>query len=199
MSRLRMTASFAALTSARLRSIVSPSGRIPARPMLIRTRQSCGAPLATAIVSPILSAPFDPASISPVTPSARHKTGPSLSRGVRVDIDQPGDHQLAFGIDGFHRLARKIGVDGQDLTLRNRYVSNPIQFPRGIDHAPALNKQVALHGLRRKRRGSRRHAYKLTPIHHGIGYPRHKYSKASGRVCRFTLPSVCPAFRAKTN
>ena len=37
-SRLRAMAAFAASTSARLRSIVSPPGRIPARPMLMRTR-----------------------------------------------------------------------------------------------------------------------------------------------------------------
>ena len=42
-SRLRPIASRAAVTSARARSIVSPSGIIPARPMLIRTLQICGA------------------------------------------------------------------------------------------------------------------------------------------------------------
>ncbi len=32
-----------------------------------------------------------------------------------------------------------------------------------------------------------------------IGYPCQTYSKASGSVCLFTAPSVCPALRAKTN
>jgi hypothetical protein len=32
-----------------------------------------------------------------------------------------------------------------------------------------------------------------------IGYPCHTYSRASGRVCCFTVRSVCPALRANTN
>ena len=31
------------------------------------------------------------------------------------------------------------------------------------------------------------------------GWPRHSHSSASGNVCIFTLRSVCPALRAKTN
>jgi hypothetical protein len=52
-SRFFAIASFAAPTSARAMSIVSPSGRMPARPMLISTRPRCGADFATATVSPM--------------------------------------------------------------------------------------------------------------------------------------------------
>src|SRR5712691_5685669 len=83
-SRFFATASRAAPTSARLMSMVSPSGRMPARPMLISTRHGCGADLATVIVAWMRSAPCDPASTNPVTPSARQSAGPSLVRAAWV-------------------------------------------------------------------------------------------------------------------
>ncbi len=84
MSRFFAIASRAAPTSARVMSIVSPSERMPARAMLTSTRFSCGASLATAIGSLMRSAPCDPASMKPVTPSARQSRGPSLVRAAWV-------------------------------------------------------------------------------------------------------------------
>ena len=69
--RLRSIAARAAPTSARLMSIVSPSGKMPARPTLISTRPTFGAALALATDSSTLSAPLDPASSQHVTPSER--------------------------------------------------------------------------------------------------------------------------------
>ena len=80
MSRCRAMASRAASTSARSRSMVSPPGRMPARPMLTRMRPCCGAARAMTTWGSMSSAPADPASTHAVTPSSRQMTGPSASR-----------------------------------------------------------------------------------------------------------------------
>jgi len=84
-----------ALVSARAMSMVSPSGNMPARPILISTRPCCGDVLATSTMSPMRSAPCEPASIHPVTPSERTSSGPSAVRAAWVWMSiSPGTTSL---------------------------------------------------------------------------------------------------------
>jgi hypothetical protein len=142
-SRLRAIASRAAEASARLRSIVSPSGMTPARPMLIRVRHGCGAALAIAIVSPIWSAPCDPASIKPVTPSPKHSAAPSLTRSTWVWIvDQARYYPFAAGVDGFRGPGLDVVFDRRDPAERNRHITNRVEMTGRIDYAASLDDEV---------------------------------------------------------
>src|SRR5262249_29724438 len=83
-SRLREMAPRARSTLARFRSCSSPLGATPVRAMLTKQRPICGACRATAATASMLSAPPEPASTHPVTPSCRHMGGPSLLRPAWV-------------------------------------------------------------------------------------------------------------------
>src|SRR5262245_2609226 len=83
-SRLREIAPRARSTLARLRSCNSPPGTTPVRAMLTKQRPICGASRATVATPSMLSAPPEPASTHPVTPSCRHMGGPSLLRPAWV-------------------------------------------------------------------------------------------------------------------
>ena len=94
-SRFFAIASRNAPVSARAMFMVSPSGRMPARPIFISTRPCCGDALATSTISPMRSAPCEPASIHPVTPSERTSPGPSPVRAVWVWMSiSPGTTSL---------------------------------------------------------------------------------------------------------
>jgi len=94
-SRLRSIAARAAPTSASARSFVSPSGMMPLRPTFTSTRPRCGAARVTASTSSRLSAPPEPASMNPVTPSRRHIAGPGMSRPACVWMSMsPGTTSL---------------------------------------------------------------------------------------------------------
>ena len=107
-SRFLAIASRAAATSARARSIVSPSGRMPARPIFMRTRPCCGAE--RAIVDRFGNAvgPLGPG-INPSRHAVlKHERGAfGRARGMAMDVDQAGDHELAARVDGVGRVGRQ--------------------------------------------------------------------------------------------
>ncbi len=108
-SRCRAIASRAAPTSARARSIVSPSGRMPARPMLTSTRPGCGDALARPPpTSPIASAPAEPR-VDPTRDAVREQQRRPfrVAARVRVDVDEAGNDELAASRRSFRRLRRR--------------------------------------------------------------------------------------------
>jgi len=59
-----------------------------------------------------------------------------------VDIDQSWRNDLAARIDRLGGVARDVGLDRDDLAAGNRNVAYSIERKRGVDDAPALDKEI---------------------------------------------------------
>ena len=159
-------------------SISSPPGATPVRAMLTRRRPSSAPPLAMAAPWSMASAPNDPASTQPVTPSEQAERRPFLGAGgVGVDVDQARRHDLAARIDGLGRVRRDVGLDRRDAAGGDRHVAHSVDAERGVDDAPALDDQVI--GRRKGVRNTGEHrgasggrAQKIAPGQHDRSPPR---------------------------
>jgi hypothetical protein len=63
-----------------------------------------------------------------------------------VDVDQSWSNDLAARIDRLGCVARDVGLDRDDLTVGNRNVAYRVEPNRGVDDAPALNKEIVGRG-----------------------------------------------------
>src|SRR5262249_54356394 len=59
-----------------------------------------------------------------------------------VDIDQSRSNDLAARVDRLGGVARDVGLDRDDLAAGNRNVADRIEPSRGVDDAPALDKEI---------------------------------------------------------
>src|SRR5215471_8751560 len=113
-SRCRAIAPRARATLAALRLFSSPPGATPVRAILMSKRPVCGAPRATAAMASTLSAPADPASTQPVTPSERQGRALLGAGRVGVDVDEAWRDDLATRVDRFGCVRRYIGLNRRD-------------------------------------------------------------------------------------
>src|SRR5262249_8465046 len=195
-SRLRTIAPCANATLARLRSCSSPSGvTTPRREMLTRRRPICGASRAMAAIGSMLSAPPEPASTQPVTPSCTSSGGPSLLRPAWVWMSiRPGATilprasivsvasprtlastraiHLAARATLFGAAPRDLGFHRRDPAAGDRHVTTPVEPDRGIDDAPSSDDQVKwrrkcrTHAGEQGRSGGAAEANQLAAVHH---------------------------------
>ena len=61
---------------------------------------------------------------------------------VGVDINQPGDDELAARIDDVARVGHDPGLHRGDAAARNRHIADCVEPNRGIDDAAARDEQV---------------------------------------------------------
>ena len=118
--------------------------------MLTRTRPCCGDDRATATMSAMRSAPCDPASIHPVTPSRSTMPGPSAERPVWVWISiKPGTTSLPRAS---MVSAASAAMLGSTAAMRPPEIatSRIASSRRRIDDPPALDEQVVFRRLRRR-------------------------------------------------
>ncbi len=91
----------------------------------------------------MLSAPPEPASTQPVTPSCRHIGGPSLLRPAWVWMSiRPGATILPRASIVSVASRRDVGLDRRDLAAGDRHVADRVEPDRGVDDAPALDDEV---------------------------------------------------------
>jgi hypothetical protein len=62
--------------------------------------------------------------------------------GMGVDVDQSWSNDLAARIDRLGGVARDVGLDRDDLAASDRNVAYRVEPNRGVDDAPALNKEI---------------------------------------------------------
>jgi hypothetical protein len=145
-------------------SINSPSGALPVREMLTRTRPICGAALGCGrdlidVVGSHRSAIDPPGhAVLQANPRAFCDT-----RRMRVDVDQAWGDDLAARIDGIGGIARDVSLDRGDLARNDRHVTA---------------------GERRGRR-----AEELAPIHHGPPFPTSTTGVTFITRCERSVPS----------
>jgi hypothetical protein len=85
------------------------------------------------------SAPWDPASIQPVTPSLSSSvTDPPSNGRVRMDVDQAGHDQLAACVDHLGSGAGDSGAHGGNAAAGNRDVTDRIEARRGSMTRPPV-------------------------------------------------------------
>src|SRR5262249_4296366 len=119
----------------------------------------------------MLSAPPEPASTQPVTPSCKSNAGPSLLRPAWVWMSiSPGATILPRASIVWGGVARDVGLYRDDLSASNRNVAYRIEPNRGVDDAPALDKEIV--GRRESfwnvgEQRSATHAHELASVHHG--------------------------------
>jgi hypothetical protein len=97
------------------------------------------------------------------------------SSGMRVNVNEPRNDQLATRIDDVGRLARDAGFDRGYASVRDGHVASGVEAHGGIDYAATPNDQIELRRLSRDRSwnpGERRCTRggcrkKLAPVQHG--------------------------------
>src|SRR5437660_1132147 len=71
----------------------------------------------------------------------------ALERGLaqcHVDVDDPGEHDLAGRLDGLDALRRgQLRPDALDRRALDQDVGNRVHLVRRIDHAPVLDEQAS--------------------------------------------------------
>ena len=73
--------------------------------------------------------------------------GRHLRAHVRVNVDEPGRHQLSASIDRIGRVrGGDAGLDRGDAAGQDPDVRDAIEPRRRIDHAPVANHQVVAGG-----------------------------------------------------
>ena len=72
------------------------------------------------------------------------------ARGMRMDIDQARDDELAARIDAVSGVTRDVRLDGGDPPSRDRHVADGVEPDRGIDDTSAPDNQVIPGPLRRE-------------------------------------------------
>ena len=97
------------------------------------------------------SAPAEPASIQPVTPSrSSSRRAFRVASRVRMDVDQAGHDELAARVERRGRLGGERGFDGRDSAGRDADVADGVEPQRRIDDAPAFDDEVVAAGLARR-------------------------------------------------
>ena len=133
----------AASTSALAMSISSVPVPRPTFERFSRMRTRLGAALAIATISSILSAPWEPASTSDVTPCESTMPGMSVVRACACTSMRPGTTSLPIASNGLLRAFRgNAHADGGNASVRDRHVRNAIDATRRVDHSSAANQQV---------------------------------------------------------
>src|SRR5215831_9281556 len=108
-----------------------------------------------------------------------------------VDVDQSWSNDLAARIDRLGGVTRDVGLNRDDLAAGNGNVAYRIEPNRGVDDAPALDKEIVGRRASFWNMGEQRsptRAHELASVHHGrqplsLDHRRGHGEKKSRKVC----------------